>query len=73
MDSTRAVDREQLDKAADLLMASLRKSRDLNIEIRQALLAKEKADPARHSEDSGQSAATVFVILRDIINGASRP
>ena len=73
MDSPHAVDREQLDKAADLLMASLRKSRDLNIEIRQALLAKEKADPARHSEDSGQSAATVFGILRDIINGASRP
>ena len=70
MDSTRNADREQLDKAADLLMASLRKSRDLNIEIRQALLAMEKADPA---EDSGQSAATVFGILRDVINGASRP
>jgi hypothetical protein len=73
MDSTGAVDREQLDKAADLLMASLRKSRDLNIEIRHALLAMEKADATRHSEDSSQSDATIFGILRDIINGASRP
>ena len=39
MESTRASDnREQFDQAANALMASLRKSRDLNIEIRQALL-----------------------------------
>ena len=39
MESMRASDnREQFDQAANALMASLRKSRDLNIEIRQALL-----------------------------------
>ena len=73
MDSKRAVDREQLDQAADLLMASLRESRDLNIEIRHALLAREKADAMRHPEDSDESGAKVFGILRDIINDASRP
>ena len=39
MESMRPSDnREQFDQAANALMASLRKSRDLNIEIRQALL-----------------------------------
>ena len=68
MEDTCAVDREQLDKAADSLMVSLRKSRDLNVEIRQAFLLREQADATSHSE----SDATVFEILSDVINAASR-
>ncbi len=45
MESMRASDnREQFDQAANALMASLRKSRDLNIEIRQALLLGGRSD-----------------------------
>jgi hypothetical protein len=73
MEIAHAADREQLDQAADLLMTSLRKSRDLNIEIRHAILLKEKADRSRHSEGGDQSGAAVFGLLRDIINDVSRP
>ena len=69
MENVRDVDRDQLDQAAALLMASLRKSRDLNVEIRQAFLLREQSDKTSHS----QSGATVFGILSDVINGASRP
>jgi hypothetical protein len=69
MESARDVDLDQLDQAAALLMASLRKSRDLNVEIRQAFLLREQADATSHSEPD----ATVFGILSDVINAASRP
>ena len=73
MEDTCAVDREQLDKAADSLMVSLRKSRDLNIEIRQAFLLKEQTEATAHSRASDESSATVFAILREIVAGVSRP
>ena len=72
MESMRDVDREQLDQAADSLMASLRQSRDLNIKLRQALLLKEDAD-ATSAEAGNPSNATVLGILRDVISGVSRP
>jgi hypothetical protein len=72
MDSMRVVDREQLDQAADSLMASLRQSRDLNIKIRQAFLLKEEANASRAEAGNGSS-ASVLGILRDVISGASRP
>jgi hypothetical protein len=68
MENVRDVDRDQLDQAADLLMASLRESRELNIEMRQALLLMEQADAASYPEPD----ATIFGILSDVINGASR-
>jgi hypothetical protein len=64
MDSTEVTDYELLDAASRLLMASLRQSRDLNIEIRQALQRREQAC-------AGQSDTTVFDVLRDVIDGAS--
>jgi hypothetical protein len=64
MDSTEVTDHELLDAASRLLMASLRQSRDLNIEIRQALQRREQA----HAE---QSDTDVFQVLREIIDGAS--
>ena len=72
MDSTRAVDREQLDKAADFLMASLRESRDLNIEIRQALLLKEQADSIGYAEASSEAHSAVLRALSDIVDRVSR-
>jgi hypothetical protein len=82
MESMRPDDREQLDRAADALMASLRQSRALNIEFRQALLQKQAEATARseagRSEASGRSGADdvhgdkVLEILRDIIGGVSR-
>ena len=71
MESMRVVDREQLDQAADSLMASLRQSRDLNIKIRQAFLLKEEAD-ASSAKAGDASGATVLGILRDVISGVSR-
>ena len=74
MESTRASDnREQLDQAANALMASLRESRALNIEIRQALLLKERADSASNAEASGESHTAVLRILTDIVDRVSRP
>jgi hypothetical protein len=67
MENARDVDRDQLDQAADLLMASLRESRELNVEIRQAILLREQADAASYSQPD----ATIFGILSDVINGAS--
>src|SRR5262245_246601 len=56
MESTLASDnREQFDQAANALMTSLRKSRDLNIEIRQALLLREQVDSSTNAEASGES------------------
>ena len=72
MESTRASDnREQFDQAANALMTSLRKSRDLNIEIRQALLLKERADSI--SNASGESRTAVLKLLSDIVDRVSRP
>ena len=68
MESARDVDLDQLDQAADLLMASLRKSRDLNVEIRQAFLLREQAEAASYPEPD----TAIFGILSDVINGASR-
>jgi hypothetical protein len=73
MESTRASDnREQFDQAANALMTSLRESRDLNIEIRQALLLKEQADSTSNAEVSDESRTTVLRMLSDIVNRVSR-
>jgi hypothetical protein len=73
MESTLASDnREQFDQAANALMTSLRKSRDLNIEIRQALLLKEQADSTSNAEVSGESRTTVLRMLSDIVDRVSR-
>ena len=73
MESTRASDnREQFDQAANALMISLRKSRDLNIEIRQALLLREQADSTSNAEASAESRTTVLRVLSDIVDRVSR-
>jgi hypothetical protein len=73
MESTRASDnRDQLDEAANALMTSLRRSRDLNIEIRQTLLLKEQADSISNAEASGESRTAVLRTLSDIIGRVSR-
>ena len=64
MDSPEVTDYELLDAASRLLMASLRQSRDLNIEIRQALQRREQA-LAEQSDDN------IFQMLREIIDGTS--
>jgi hypothetical protein len=64
MDSPEVTDYELLDAASRLLMASLRQSRDLNIEIRQALRRREQA-LAEQSDDN------IFQMLREIIDGTS--
>jgi hypothetical protein len=74
MESTLASDnREQLDQAANALMTSLRKSRELNIEIRQALLLREQADSTSKAEASAESRTTVLRMLNDIVDRVSRP
>jgi hypothetical protein len=74
MESTLASDnREQFDQAANALMTSLRKSRELNIEIRQALLLREQADWASKAEASDESRTTVLRMLSDIVDRVSRP
>jgi len=74
MESTLASDnREQLDQAANALMASLRKSRELNVEIRQALLLREQADSTSHAEADAESRTTVLRMLSDIVDRVSRP
>jgi hypothetical protein len=73
MESVGASDnRQQLDQAANALMASLRKSRDLNIEIRQTLLLREQADSISNAEDSGESRTAVRRTLSDIVGRVSR-
>ena len=64
--------REQFDQAANALMASLRKSRDLNIEIRQALLLKEQEDSISNAEASGESRTAVLRVLSEIVDRVSR-
>ena len=56
MESTRASDnRERFDQAANALMTSLRESRDLNIEIRQALLIGCRSEFSRgHQTDAAR-------------------
>jgi hypothetical protein len=71
MDSADVTDYELLDAASRLLMASLRQSRDLNIEIRQALQRREQ-DRSEPPEGPEQSNSSVFEVLRDVIDGASR-
>jgi len=66
MDSTEVTDHELLDAASRLLMASLRQSRDLNIEIRQALQRREQAE---HPQPADRSNTTTFQILRDVVGG----
>ena len=74
MESTLASDnREQFDQAANALMTSLRKSRELNIEIRQALLLREQADSTSKAEASDESRTTVLRMLSDIVDRVSRP
>ena len=74
MESTLASDnREQLDQAANALMTSLRKSRELNIEIRQALLLREQADSTSHAEAGAEPHTTVLRMLSDIVDRVSRP
>jgi hypothetical protein len=72
MDSTDVADHEQFDAAARLLMASLRQSKALNIEIRQALQRREQADAAGQPEGADRSSIDVFGLLSDILDGASR-
>jgi hypothetical protein len=73
MESRRASDnREQFDQAANALMTSLRKSRDLNIEIRRTLLLKEQADSVGNAEASGETRTAVPRTLSDIIGRVSR-
>jgi hypothetical protein len=69
MDSTEVTDHELLDAASRLLMASLRQSRDLNIEIRQALQRREQAEPTEQPQPADRSNKT-FQILRDVVDGA---
>jgi len=74
MESALASDnREQLDQAANALMTSLRKSKELNIEIRQALQLREQADSTSNAEASAESHTTVLRILSDIVDRVSRP
>jgi hypothetical protein len=74
MESTLASDnREQLDQAANALMTSLRKSKELNIEIRQALQLREQADSTSNAEAGAESHTTVLRILSDIVDRVSRP
>ena len=74
MESALASDnREQLDQAANALMTSLRKSKELNIEIRQALQLREQADSTSNTEASSESHTTVLRILSDIVDRVSRP
>ena len=74
MESRLASDsREQLDQAANALMTSLRKSKELNIEIRQALLLREQADSTSKAEASDESRTTVLRMLSDIVDRVSRP
>jgi hypothetical protein len=61
--------REQFDQAANALMASLRKSRDLNVEIRQALLL----NSIGYAEASSESHSAVLRVLSDIVDRVSRP
>jgi len=72
MDNTDVTDHELLDAASRLLMASLRQSRDLNIEIRQALQRREQANAVPPPAGAEHSDATIFDVLGDIIDGASR-
>jgi len=73
MEGTRASDnREQFDQAANALMTSLRKSRELNIEIRQALLLKERADSIRNADASREPRTAVLRMLSDIVDRVSR-
>jgi hypothetical protein len=64
--------REQFDQAANALMASLRKSRDLNVEIRQSLLLKEQEDSISNAEASGESHTAVLRVLSEIVDRVSR-
>jgi hypothetical protein len=73
MDSAEFADREQLDQATSLLMASLRESRALNIEIREALQRREQADAIEPQEGADQSSTGIFRLLSDIIDGVSHP
>lgn len=72
MDSPDVTDHELLDAASRLLMASLRQSRDLNIEIRQALQRLQQAPAVVPPPLPEQSESSVFDVLRDVIDGASR-
>ncbi len=72
MESVRPDDREQFDQAANALMASLRQSMALNIELREALLQKQ-AELTDRSEANEERGARAFKILRDIVGGVSRP
>jgi hypothetical protein len=72
MRSADVADREQLEQATSLLMASLRESRALITALRQDLDRREQAEAAERPEPADQSGGSVFQILRDVIDGASR-
>jgi hypothetical protein len=72
MENAHVADRERLDQATSLLMASLQESRALNLEISQALRNRDEVRRTEAKEASDQPGATVFRILRDIIDGDSR-
>ena len=72
MEDAHVADRERLDQATSLLMASLQESRALNLEISKALRNREEVRQTEADEALDQPDATVFGILRDIIDGISR-
>lgn len=72
MRSADVADREQLEQATSLLMASLRESRALITALREASQRRGQAEAAERPEPADQSSGDVFEILRDVIDGASR-
>jgi hypothetical protein len=72
MRSADVADREQLEQATSLLMASLRESRALITALREASERRGQAEAEKRPEPADQSSGDVFAILRDVIDGASR-
>ncbi len=71
MDRAELADREQLDQATNLLMASLRESKALNIGLREAFQRQQQAHAAVPPKLPEQSGPSVFEVLRDVIDGTS--
>jgi hypothetical protein len=69
MGSSDVADREQLEQATSLLMASLRESRALITALREA---REQAEANERPQPADPSGGSIFEILRDVIDGASR-
>jgi hypothetical protein len=75
MDSTDVADRESVDKldqATSLLMVSLQQSKALNIQIQQALQQRKQANAAEGQQAAYDRSASVFRLLKDIIDGVAQ-